>query len=83
MYRDNRSTAAFTQLCSWENLLVAWRKAAKGKRGFLPAASFEHQLADRLLELQQDLLNGRYLPGRYVNFVIHEPVLTHEWTSES
>lgn len=66
-------TEAFAQLCSWENLLIAWRKAAKGKRGFPPAATFEHQLADQLLDLQRELLSGRYSPGRYVSFVIHEP----------
>jgi Reverse transcriptase (RNA-dependent DNA polymerase) len=59
----------------WDNLLDAWRKAARGKRGHQPAAGFEHQLADRLLELQDDLLSRRYQPGPYVHFQIHEPKL--------
>lgn len=66
-------TAAFSRLCSWENLFAAWRKAAKGKRGSAPSAAFEHRLADRLLELRQELLDDRYRPGRYVSFIIHEP----------
>lgn len=73
MRQSNDITPAFTRLCNWENLLAAWRKAAKGKRGLAPAASFEYQLADRLLKLQQELLDNRYRPCRYVNFIIHEP----------
>ena len=73
MIEDNDITPAFSRICSWGNLLAAWRKAAKGKRGLMPAAAFEHQLADRLLELRLALISGRYRPGGYVNFVIHEP----------
>jgi len=54
-------------------LLLAYRKAAKGKRGKPPAATFEHQVADRLLLLQDELLTGRYQPGAYTHFTIHEP----------
>jgi hypothetical protein len=53
MYTKPGITPAFSRLCSWENLLCAWRKAAKGKRGHAPAATFESRLADskaRLLE---------------------------------
>ncbi len=54
-------------------MLEAYRKAARGKRGKLAAASFEFGLADRLLDLQADLLAGSYQPGSYHHFVIHEP----------
>jgi RNA-directed DNA polymerase len=61
------------QVAAWENLLLAWRKAARGKRGKPGAATFEHQLADRLLGLRSALLEGRWEPGGYVHFEIHEP----------
>lgn len=64
---------AFDRLTSWENLLEAYRKAALGKRGRKSAARFEHQLADRLLDLQDELRSFRYQPGPYFNFSIHEP----------
>ena len=64
---------AFERLISWENLLEAYRKAALGKRGRKSAAGFEHQLADRLLDLQDELRSLRYRPGPYFNFSIHEP----------
>ena len=59
-------------VCVWENLLLAWRKAARGKRGRTATAAFEHQVADKLLALQQALAEGRYRPGRYEHFYIHE-----------
>lgn len=63
----------YHQITAWSNLLRAYRKAARGKRGKPSAASFEHQLADRLLDLQADLINGIYQPAGYVHFMIHDP----------
>lgn len=63
----------FPRVVAWENLLEAYRKAARGKRGKLAAATFERHLADRLLALQADLMTGTYRPGAYQHFVIHEP----------
>jgi hypothetical protein len=63
----------FPRIVSWENLLETYRKAARGKRGKYAAAAFEFQLADRILELQSDLLSGTYTPGPYQHFVINEP----------
>ena len=48
-------------------------QAARGKRGKTAAAAFEHQIADRLLRLQDELVNGVYQPGAYQHFTIHEP----------
>ena len=53
--------------------MLAHRLAAKGKRGKTSAATFEYQLADRLVEIEQDLTDFSYCPGEYVNFMIHEP----------
>ena len=64
---------AYAQLCSWRNLLCAYRKAAKGKRGAHTVAAFEHGLADRVLALQSELLHLEYAPGAYTHFYIHEP----------
>lgn len=63
----------FPQITSWDNLLKAYHKAARGKRGRYAAAAFEHKLADRLLALQEELQQGWYQPGEYRHFVIHEP----------
>lgn len=63
----------FDALCSWTNLLLAYRLAAKGKRGRPAAAAFEYRLEDNLVALQRDLASGIYRPGPYTNFFIHEP----------
>lgn len=61
------------QVTMWENLLIAFRKASKGKRGLPAAAIFEHHLTDKLHQLQNDLITHTYRPGRYTHFYVHEP----------
>jgi hypothetical protein len=61
------------QVIEWDNLWVAYQKASRGKRGLAPAAEFEFNLADNLLELQRELSEYRYHPGGYRSFYIHEP----------
>ena len=61
------------QLCTWDNLWLAYRKAARGKRGMPPAAAFEYRLEDNLLRLQRQLRDGTYRPGPYSSFHVHEP----------
>ena len=63
----------YTLLTSWENLLLAYSKAAKGKRGHANVAAFEYHLEDNLLALQSELRNFTYRPGAYASFHIHEP----------
>jgi RNA-directed DNA polymerase len=63
----------YEQICSWGNLYNAYRKAAKGKRGRVPAARFEYRLEDNLIQLQRELQAKTYQPGPYHSFYIHEP----------
>lgn len=65
----------FRRIIDWDNLWLAWRKAARGKRGQAAPAFFDYQLADRLLEIQEALRTFQYHPGPYVHFHIHEPKL--------
>jgi retron-type reverse transcriptase len=64
---------AFAQLCSWDNLVLAWRKAARGKRGTASVARFEYRAEEHLSELREHLLAGTYRPGAYVHFHIKDP----------
>src|SRR3989337_3049391 len=63
----------YLQLCSWDNLLLAYRRASKGKRGHPNVPSFEHRLEDNLVALQTELQTQTYRPGPYHSFYIHEP----------
>jgi RNA-directed DNA polymerase len=61
------------QLCLWANLELAYRTASRGKRGREATARFELYLADHLLDLESDLRDQTYKPGKYASFHIHEP----------
>jgi hypothetical protein len=63
----------YAQIYDWDNLILAHRKASRGKRGKAPAASFEYRLEDNLIALHDELRTQTYRPGPYDSFYIHEP----------
>lgn len=63
----------FERLTSWENLMLAYRKASLGKRGQAGVAEFEHRLEENVFDLMEELTSGDYAPGPYRSFPIHEP----------
>ena len=63
----------YPHICSFENLLLAFERAARGKRERPYVAAFEFDLERNLLQLQEELLNETYRPGPYRNFYIYEP----------
>ena len=65
--------AMFDAITGWDNLWLAYRLAARGKRRTGSAAAFEHQVADRLITVQNDLRMKTYRPSAYRHFFIHEP----------
>jgi RNA-directed DNA polymerase len=66
------STDLYGRVCDWSNLMAAAARAARGKRGRRPAATFEYRLADELVRLQRELRTFTYAPGPYTNFHIRE-----------
>ncbi len=67
------STDLYAQICSFENLYWAYRKARRGKRGKASVAAFEYNQEEELFALQQELLSRTWRPGAYHNFYIHDP----------
>jgi RNA-directed DNA polymerase len=67
------NTSLYPQLWDWDNLLLAYRKASKGKRGKPAVAAFEYHLEDNLIHLQGELVTRTYQPGSYYSFYIHDP----------
>ncbi len=63
----------YHQVWDWDNLRLAYRRAARGKRGRAPAALFEFRLEDNLIALRDELRDKTYRPGPYYSFYIHEP----------
>lgn len=61
------------RLVSFENLLLAFKKAAKGKRSKPEVADFENNRERYLFELQKRLINKTYRPTGYASFKIYDP----------
>ena len=59
-------------ITSFENLLLAYRKAKRGKRSRPDVARFSLDLEKHLLQLQADLRAQSYQPGSYRLFTIYE-----------
>ena len=69
------SVTLFDQVVSLENLLLASRRAMRGKKKSPRVADFYFNLENELVELHRELLTGTYKPRPYRTFVIHEPKL--------
>ena len=61
------------KICSFENLLLAYKKARKGKRNRAEVQEFEFDLEKKLFEIQHDLLSKSYKFGEYRKFIVYEP----------
>ena len=63
----------YPQVTQFENMLDAYRKAARGKRSQPQVAAFEFEREHNLLQLQRELIDKTYTPGAYYSFVIRDP----------
>jgi len=66
-YRD-----LYPMIYSFENLLIAFHKARRGKRRKRDVAEFEFNLEGNLWKLHRELREGDYEPGAYNNFYVYE-----------
>ncbi len=60
-------------IVSWENLVLAARKAQQGKRDRLAVQNFNFFQEARLLRLQRELVDGTYQPGGFRSHWITHP----------
>src|SRR5271165_3494750 len=63
----------FEQIADFPNLLLAYAKAARGKRSRPNVAEFDYHLEGHLLRLRDELRAQTYLPGPYRRFHISDP----------
>lgn len=68
-----RYSNLYPQITSFENLLLSAKKAAKGKRYKPYVLRFNENLEENLIQIQQQLLEKTYTPGKYKKFLIYEP----------
>ncbi len=63
----------FQKISSFENLLLAAHKAAKGKRENANVLNFFFKLEENLFQLGEELTRQSYRPGSYSTFRIYDP----------
>ena len=63
----------YSQITSFENLLLAAKKSQKHKRNQSSVLKFHHNLEAELFKLQHELETQTYQPGPYRTFEIYEP----------
>jgi len=68
-----RAGFLFDAAISWGNLLLATRRAARGKRSRPEVARFLFRLEPDLIELQRELADGAWRPGGFRTFSIRDP----------
>ncbi|WMP17279.1 reverse transcriptase domain-containing protein [Thiothrix lacustris] len=59
-------------IVTFDNLLLAYRKARRGKRSRDEVALFALNLEKELFQIQEALLNQTYQPGTYRLFILYE-----------
>lgn len=68
-----RHDGLWEQVVSWPNLLLAARKARRGKRHRPTVARFEYEQERQLLRLQRELRAGEWQPGPFTTHWITRP----------
>lgn len=63
----------FKKIVTFENLLLAAKKAGRGKKGKRPVASFLFNLENEIIQLKSELETGGYVPRNYTLFEVREP----------
>lgn len=62
----------WSQIVSFDNLLLAYKKAQRGKSRKTSVAQFSLKLKSELFSLQRQLIQDNYQPGEYRLFTIYE-----------
>ncbi len=68
-----RHGGLYEKIAAFDNLLLAAKKAMKGKKRKRGAAAFYFRLENELLSIESDLLAGSYSALPYRDFHIYEP----------
>ena len=63
----------YEQIYSMKNLILAWKKARKGKTKKKDVIDFERNIRRNLLKLREELLKQTYKPESLVTFILRDP----------
>lgn len=63
----------YEQVCSEDNMVLAWEKARKGKTNTYGVRLFEKDLENNMKQLRDELASGTYRTSEYSVFTIYDP----------
>jgi len=63
----------YLQIYSIQNLILAWRKARKGKTKKIYVIEFEKNIRENLFKLRDELKNQTYRPEPLKTFILRDP----------
>ena len=63
----------YEEICSYENLENAFKKARKRKTTKLYVLEFEKNLTENLKKIQYELITQTYTPQPLVTFILRDP----------
>jgi retron-type reverse transcriptase len=63
----------YPELCSYDNLVLAWKRARKGKTKKDYVIKFESDLENNLQQLKHELETLVYLPAPLTTFIVRDP----------
>jgi len=66
-------TKMYNKLCSYENLLLAYKKARKGKTKKRYVKRFQDDLLNKIKLLREELKSFTYTPYRLKVFILRDP----------
>ncbi|MGC9451978.1 MAG: hypothetical protein ACP5I4_11085 [Oceanipulchritudo sp.] len=61
------------KVIEWDNLVLAFHRAARGKRGKVEVRRFAEDLEGSLRRLRLELINDSFVVGRFNTFKVHDP----------
>ena len=62
-----------SEIVTVDNLMLAYNKAVRGKRGKKSVISFSENLYENILSIREKLISGQYEIGKYHYFKIYDP----------
>jgi len=68
-----RHNNLYSRIHDFENLHLAFRKASRGRRLTPGVLNFRENLEENLIGIQDELIQGTYVPRPYRTFTIYEP----------
>jgi RNA-directed DNA polymerase len=73
MANDSSSEKLYDLVCSFDNLMLAFKNAKKGKNRRRYVKRFKRNLKENLLSLREELINKTYTPCPLKTFILRDP----------